>query len=480
VGVGQLGGLQRVAGALGGDLRQARVGHARQQRHRVLRQVAQVLAHLGRAGRAVQPDDVDLQRFQRRQGGADLRAEQHGAGRLDGDLGYQRYAAAVAGHRPVGGDERGLGLQEVLAGLDEDGVDAAREQPLDLGLVGVAQLGERDVPEGGQLGAGADRADDPARPVGRAVVGRDLGREPGPRLGELADAVGDAVLAEVAEVGAEGVGLDRVAAHVEVRRMHAPDDVGPRDVEDLVAALVALEVVEPEVGGLQHGAHRAVGDDDPLAQRCEQVGSAGRRAARRPGGRGHAPNLRGSAGEGRQALPLCETRVVRGVPRRPNGVRPPGGGWRVGSYRTVLVGTDGSESSYRAVDRAAAIAQATGATLVLVSAYRPMPERELRLATDVLRDEAYKVTGATPAEDALRMAADRARAAGASAIEAMAVEGDPVEAILSAADSVGAELVVVGNRGLNSLAGRLLGSVPSSIAHRAECDVLITHTTSGR
>ena len=152
----------------------------------------------------------------------------------------------------------------------------------------------------------------------------------------------------------------------------------------------------------------------------------------------------------------------------------------MGSYRTVLVGTDGSESSYRAVDRAAAIAQATGATLVLVSAYRPMPERELRLATDVLRDEAYKVTGATPAEDALRMAADRARAAGASAIEAMAVEGDPVEAILSAADSVGAELVVVGNRGLNSLAGRLLGSVPSSIAHRAECDVLITHTTSGR
>ena len=37
-----------------------------------------------------------------------------------------------------------------------------------------------------------------------------------------------------------------------------------------------------------------------------------------------------------------------------------------------------------------------------------------------------------------------------------------------------------GNRGLNSLAGRLLGSVPANISHRAACDVLIVHTTSGR
>jgi nucleotide-binding universal stress UspA family protein len=37
--------------------------------------------------------------------------------------------------------------------------------------------------------------------------------------------------------------------------------------------------------------------------------------------------------------------------------------------------------------------------------------------------------------------------------------------------------VVVGNRGLNSLAGRLLGSVPANISHRATCDVLIVHTT---
>jgi nucleotide-binding universal stress UspA family protein len=42
------------------------------------------------------------------------------------------------------------------------------------------------------------------------------------------------------------------------------------------------------------------------------------------------------------------------------------------------------------------------------------------------------------------------------------------------------DLLVVGNRGLNRFAGRLLGSVPANISHQAKCDFLIVHTTSGR
>ena len=57
--------------------------------------------------------------------------------------------------------------------------------------------------------------------------------------------------------------------------MDAADDVGPRDVEDLVAALVALEVVEAQIVRLEHGAHRAVGNHDPLPQRGEQVAVRG-------------------------------------------------------------------------------------------------------------------------------------------------------------------------------------------------------------
>lgn len=148
-----------------------------------------------------------------------------------------------------------------------------------------------------------------------------------------------------------------------------------------------------------------------------------------------------------------------------------------GSYTTILCGTDGSESSFRAVDRAAAVARDAGATLLLACAYRPMSAREVQEAKDALGSEAYKVSGSHPAEDVLRDAADRARAAGVTEVDTLAIEGDPVDGLISVVESRGVDLVIVGNRGLNSLAGRLLGSVPANISHRASCDVLIVHTT---
>lgn len=146
-------------------------------------------------------------------------------------------------------------------------------------------------------------------------------------------------------------------------------------------------------------------------------------------------------------------------------------------YTTVLVGTDGSESSYRAVDRAAVVARDAGATLLLACAYHPMSAREVQDAAAALGGEAYKVSGSTPAEDVLRDAADRARSFGVTDLDTLAVEGDPVEELVQIVKNRSVDLVVVGNRGLNSLAGRLLGSVPANITHRAGCDVLVVHTT---
>jgi nucleotide-binding universal stress UspA family protein len=147
------------------------------------------------------------------------------------------------------------------------------------------------------------------------------------------------------------------------------------------------------------------------------------------------------------------------------------------TYTTVLVGTDGSESSFRAVDRAAAVARDAGATLLLACAYRPMSAREVQDAADALGEESYKVSGSTPAEDVLRDAADRAKQVGATDLEILAVEGDAVDELMVICKKREVDLVVIGNRGLNSLAGRLLGSVPANISHRATCDVLIVHTT---
>lgn len=64
--------------------------------------------------------------------------------------------------------------------------------------------------------------------------------------------------------------------------------------------------------------------------------------------------------------------------------------------RTVVVGTDGSDSSLRAVDRAAAIAGDAGARLILACAYYPATAREVQRASEALRDEAYQVWAPPP------------------------------------------------------------------------------------
>lgn len=147
------------------------------------------------------------------------------------------------------------------------------------------------------------------------------------------------------------------------------------------------------------------------------------------------------------------------------------------AYRTIVVGTDGSATSFNAVDRAAAVAADTGAELVIVCAFTPPSREDTAEAEDALKDEAYLVVGWTPAEEALRSAEERATAAGARNVRTLAVDGPPVDVLRKAVRDVGADLLVVGNRGLNTLSGRLLGSVPSDVARRSGIDVLIVHTT---
>lgn len=146
------------------------------------------------------------------------------------------------------------------------------------------------------------------------------------------------------------------------------------------------------------------------------------------------------------------------------------------TYRTIVVGTDGSARSMRAVERAAGVAGGAAATLVIVCAYHPASQREVQDAADALGSEAYLVVGSAPAESSLRDAAGLAREHGGGHIETVAVEGDPSEVLIKAVVDSGADLLVVGNRGLNTLAGRLLGSVPSDVSRRAGCDVMIVHT----
>jgi universal stress protein family protein len=69
--------------------------------------------------------------------------------------------------------------------------------------------------------------------------------------------------------------------------------------------------------------------------------------------------------------------------------------------------------------------------------------------------------------------------AAASDMTATLVKGDPGRAVVTTASERAADLNVVGNRGINPLSGRLLGSVPSDVSRWASCDVGIVHTMKG-
>ncbi|MBW0012740.1 universal stress protein [Mycobacterium sp.] len=146
-------------------------------------------------------------------------------------------------------------------------------------------------------------------------------------------------------------------------------------------------------------------------------------------------------------------------------------------YQTVVVGTDGSESSLRAVDRAGAIAAECDAKLIIATGY--LPRKEDSQADEILGKEAYLVHGNAPIYAILRDARARAAAAGAKVIEEQPIEDTPVHALVELAERVKADLLVVGNVGLDArsaLIGRVF-SIPGSIASKAQIDVLIVHTS---
>jgi nucleotide-binding universal stress UspA family protein len=97
-------------------------------------------------------------------------------------------------------------------------------------------------------------------------------------------------------------------------------------------------------------------------------------------------------------------------------------------------------------------------------------------AADALGGEGYILHGNAPVFGILREAHDKARAAGAESIEERAISGAAVPALVNLVKEVNADLLVVGDVGLDSVAGRLLGSVPAEVARKARIDILIVHT----
>lgn len=145
--------------------------------------------------------------------------------------------------------------------------------------------------------------------------------------------------------------------------------------------------------------------------------------------------------------------------------------------KRIVVGTDGSETAAEAVDQATELAKATGASLDIVSAFEPVPASRLRAEEQAVPADVAHAVG--PREDVnviLDGARGRAKQAGVEA-QIHSREGDPADAILDLAEEVGADLIVIGNKGMTGARRFLLGSVPNKISHHAPCGVFIVRTT---
>lgn len=142
-------------------------------------------------------------------------------------------------------------------------------------------------------------------------------------------------------------------------------------------------------------------------------------------------------------------------------------------YEAIVVGTDGSDTAKRAVDEAARLAEATGGRLHIVAAYEPLRGAKIVGAPEGAQ-KVWEVKPDASVQGVISEAESDARIKGLE-VETHTVTGDPADALLEIADKQNADLIVVGNRGMHGV-GRVLGSVPNKVSHRAGCNVLIVAT----
>jgi universal stress protein A len=144
----------------------------------------------------------------------------------------------------------------------------------------------------------------------------------------------------------------------------------------------------------------------------------------------------------------------------------------------ILVPVDFSEHSQRALDEAVSLAKHFGAELMLFHCY-PLPIPSLgSVPYGTLAPERYVDAIRNASLQRLTQWRDKARAQGVRA-EGEVGAGAPASEIVALADRIGADLIVIGTRGLSGLEHVLLGSVAERTIRIARCPVLtVKHATA--
>ena len=140
----------------------------------------------------------------------------------------------------------------------------------------------------------------------------------------------------------------------------------------------------------------------------------------------------------------------------------------------IVVGTDGSQTAKLAVDEATRLAKALDVELHIVSAFQPLTGAHVAGAPA----GAAKVWQPLPDSRVEAILAEAAASVRFRDVKfkTHSSNDEPADALIAVATQVDADMIVVGNRGMQG-ARRVLGSVPNKVAHHAPCSVLIIRTT---
>jgi nucleotide-binding universal stress UspA family protein len=139
---------------------------------------------------------------------------------------------------------------------------------------------------------------------------------------------------------------------------------------------------------------------------------------------------------------------------------------------TVAVGTDGSATASEAVKAAAEMARRYEAKLVLLSAFSDSGAAPRDLSGSS-REIQWSFSPVARLTEQLEQTEDELRRDGLDC-NTLLEEGDPAEVLVRLAERCGADVLVIGNKGMQR---RVLGSVPNSVTHKAGCSVLVVKTT---
>ena len=141
----------------------------------------------------------------------------------------------------------------------------------------------------------------------------------------------------------------------------------------------------------------------------------------------------------------------------------------------VLVAVDGSTHADRAVDFAADLAVKYEADLTILNVVSYASTVPLALGAYAELEGLYAESRSvlqTAGEKIVESSAERARRIGVGKVTTAVELGSPAQTICETAKSTGADVVVMGRRGLGDFSGFFLGSVTHKVAHTADCTVI--------